>query len=93
MEVKNKHNDRSGYFFIENGDQEVAVMHYTIAGPGKIIIDHTEVDEAYEGKGLGRQLVKAGVEYARENHIKILPRCPFAHKIFDLTPDFADVLF
>lgn len=68
-------------------------MHYIFAGPGKMIIDHTEVDETYEGKGLGRQLVKAGVEYAREHQLKILPSCPFAKKIFEITPAFADVLF
>ena len=59
----------------------------------KMIIDHTEVKDEYEGRGLGKQLVKAGVNYARENHLKILPLCPFAKKIFDLTPAYADVLF
>ena len=68
-------------------------MHYIFSGPGKMIIDHTEVDEAYDGKGLGRQLVKAGVDYAREHKMKILPLCPYAKKIFDSTPAFADVLF
>ncbi len=78
---------------MEDDGKEVGLMHYTLAGPGKMIIDHTEVNEAYEGKGLGLRLVKAGVAYARENHLKILPLCPFAKKIFDITPAFADVLF
>jgi predicted GNAT family acetyltransferase len=68
-------------------------MRYSFAGPGKMIIEHTEVDDAYEGKGLGRKLVTAGVDFARENHLKILPLCPFAKKLFDITPAFADVLF
>jgi predicted GNAT family acetyltransferase len=93
MEVKNQNDGKRGVFFIEDDDKEIGLMHYIFSGPGKMIIDHTEVDEAYEGKGLGRQLVKAGVEYAREHHMKILPLCPFAKKIFDITPDFADVLF
>jgi len=80
-------------FYIERDGEEIGVMHYTLAGPGKMIIDHTEVNEAYEGKGLGLRLVKTGVAYARENHLKILPLCPFAKKIFDITPAFADVLF
>jgi len=92
MEVNNKNDGRNGYFFIMDQNTEIALMHYRIAGTEKIIIDHTEVNEGYEGKGLGKQLVKAGVEYARTRHIKILPLCPFAKKIFDLTPDFADVL-
>ena len=78
---------------MEDDGKEIALMHYTLPGPGKIIIDHTEVNEAYEGKGFGRQLVKAGVEYAREHQMKILPLCPFAKKVFAITPEFADVLF
>ena len=93
MQVKNRNDGKKGAFYIEDDNKEIALMHYTFAGPGKIIIDHTEVDEAHEGKGLGLQLVKAGVTYARENHLKILPLCPFAKKIFEITPAFADVLF
>lgn len=93
MEVQNKNDGHRGAFFIEDGGREAALMHYLLAGPGKMIIDHTEVSDDYAGQGLGKQLVKAGVEYARENHIKIQPLCPFAKKIFDMTPEFADVLF
>ena len=93
MEIQNKNNGKTGVFFIEYKGKEIGLMHYTLSGPGKMIIDHTEVNEAYEGKGLGRQLVKAGVVYAREHNVKILPLCPFAKKIFELTPDFGDVLF
>ncbi len=93
MQVQNKNDGKRGAFFIEDNGKEVALMHYIFSGPDKFIIDHTEVDEAYEGKGLGKQLVRAGVEYAREHKMKILPYCPFAKKIFELTPEFGDVVF
>jgi predicted GNAT family acetyltransferase len=93
MEIQNRNDGKRGAFFIEDEGKEIALMHYTFAGPAKMIIDHTEVNPEYEGKGLGRKLVKAGVDYAREQHIKILPLCPFAKKVFDITPDYADVLF
>ena len=93
MEVKNKNDGKRGVFYIEDDGKEIGLMHYIFAGPGKMIIDHTEVNDEYEGKGLGMQLVKAGVAYARENNMKIIPLCPFAKKIFDITPAFADVLF
>jgi uncharacterized protein len=92
MEVKNKNDGKRGVFYIEDGDKEIGLMHYIFAGPGKMVIDHTEVNKEYAGKGLGMQLVKAGVAYARENHLKILPLCPFAKMIFEKTPAFADVL-
>jgi len=93
MEVKNRNDGKRGVFYIDDAGKEAGIMHYTFAGPGKMIIDHTEVNDAYAGKGLGKQLVKAGVKYARGNHLKILPLCPFAKKIFELTPAYADVLF
>ncbi|MDF2431934.1 MAG: uncharacterized protein JWP44_1565 [Mucilaginibacter sp.] len=93
MEIQNKNDGKRGIFFMEDDGKEIALMQYIFSGPGKMIIVHTEVDEAYEGKGLGKQLVKAGVEYAREHQMKILPLCPYAKKIINMTPDFADVLF
>ncbi len=93
MEIQNKNDGKRGVFFMEDDGKEIALMHYIFSGPAKMIIDHTEVNEAYKGKGLGLQLVKAGVAYAREHRMKILPLCPFAKKMFDITPAFADVLF
>lgn len=64
--------------YVENGDQ--------------LIIDHTEVVEALQGEGAGKQLVEAAVKYAREHNKKILPICPFVKKVIDETPEFQDVL-
>jgi len=67
-------------------------MTYKKTGASVITIDHTEVDSNFRGKGLGVDLVKAGVKYARENHLKIIPTCVFAKKLIDLKPEFQDVL-
>lgn len=93
MEIKNLIDGRHGHFYIEVDGKEAGKMVYALAGPAKMVIEHTEVNDAYEGKGLGKQLVQAGVNYAREHHMKILPLCPYAKKLFDTTPEFADVLF
>ena len=66
-------------------------MTYSIAGD-IIIIDHTEVDAALSGTGAGKQLVAAAVAWARAEHRRIMPLCPFAKSVFDKTPEFADVL-
>jgi predicted GNAT family acetyltransferase len=85
-------NDRKGNFYISvNGKQE-GIMTFVFAGPDKIIIDHTEVNSEYNGKGFGKKMVSKAVEFAREKNIKIIPLCPFAKKVFDKTPEFRDVL-
>jgi predicted GNAT family acetyltransferase len=55
------------------------------------VITHTEVDETLEGKGIGKQLVAAAVDYARKHSFKIKATCLFAKKVLDRSPQFADV--
>ena len=93
MEVQHNHNEKNGVFFIEDKGKQIASMRYVFAGLEKFIIEHTEVNPEYEGKGLGKLLVKAGVDFARENRLKILPLCPYAKAIFKRTPEYANVLF
>lgn len=93
MEVKHRIEESKGAFYIDDGDEKAAEMTYSKAGNDKFIIDHTEVDDAYRGKMLGLQLVKAAVEYARQNSMKIMPLCPFAKKMFDKHSDLQDVLW
>jgi len=90
------HNSQSalrGKFYIGEPGHEVAEMLYTLWGPEKMIITHTQVESDHEGQGLGSKLVEAGVEYARSHSLKIEPQCAFAKRLFDHTPAYADVRF
>ena len=69
-----------------------AHMEFSIAGPGLVIISHTEVGEELRGQGVGRRLLDRVVDYARKNDIKILPLCPYAKSVFDKDPTLKDVL-
>jgi len=91
-EIQLEINDRKGFFHIDVNGKTEAKMTFVFAGPDKIIIDHTEVNEGNNGKGYGKKMVAKAVEYAREKNIKIIPLCPFAKKVFDKTPEFRDVL-
>ena len=92
MEIIQENNDRKGVFYAKENDKEMGEMTYVWAG-NKIIIDHTEVNPIYKGKGIGYALVEKAVEFAREKGIKIMPLCPFAKATFDKKPEYADVLF
>ncbi|WDT68568.1 GNAT family N-acetyltransferase [Cloacibacterium sp. TD35] len=93
MEIQHQDNGKKGVFFIEENGEIIAEMTYVWSGEDKIIIDHTEVSEKLGGKGIGKQLVHKAVEMAREKHIKILPLCPFAKRVFDKIEEYQDVLF
>ncbi len=92
QEVKIEVNDKNGFFYIEIESKTVAKMTFVFAGTDKIIVDHTEVNDAFEGKGFGKMMVKKAVEFAREKEIKIIPLCPFTKSVIDKTPEFQDIL-
>ncbi|MEG0851442.1 MAG: GNAT family N-acetyltransferase [Flavobacterium sp.] len=93
MEIQQINDTRRGYFEAVEDGKEAGKMTYTWAGDSKFIIDHTEVNPDFNGKGVGKKLVMAAVEYARTNKLKIIPLCPFAKSVFDKVEEIRDVLF
>lgn len=93
MEIQQLNSEKKGQFEALDNGLQAGILAYIWAGPGKFIIDHTEVSADFTGQGVGKKLVMAAVDYARENKIKILPLCPFAKSVFDKTPEIQDVLF
>ncbi|PRD48461.1 GNAT family N-acetyltransferase [Sphingobacterium haloxyli] len=92
MEVLLKVSGAKGSAVAQENDRRAGMMSYSIAGPNLIIIDHTEVEPAYNGRGVGKQMLYKIVEMARKESIKIIPLCPFAAKMFEKFDDIKDVL-
>jgi len=82
-----------GSFIYEKDGKQVGEMHYNVADEHKIIIDHTEVDEAEEGHGIGKKLLGELVSFVRSKQIKVVPQCTFAHATLKRSKDWQDVLF
>ena len=59
----------------------------------KWIIEHTYVDDSARGMGYASKLVEMIVEKAREEHVKIIPLCPYAKKEFEKKSEYNDVLY
>ncbi|MGV3590027.1 MAG: GNAT family N-acetyltransferase [Adhaeribacter sp.] len=93
MKVEQINNGKKGFFMATENNAEAGMMVYTWAGDTKIIIEHTEVNPAFKGQGVGQEMLLSAVKYARENHIKILPLCPFARSVFEKNEELQDVLF
>jgi len=93
MEIQQINDTRKGYFEAVEDGKEAGKMTYTWAGDSKFIIDHTEVSPDFNGKGVGKKLVLAAVDYARANNVKIIPLCPFVKSVFDKVEEIRDVLF
>lgn len=90
--IEREDNGEKGRFIIYENGEFAGEMTYTWAGKEKFIIDHTGVEEKFGGKGFAKELVMAGVAYARKNDLKIIPLCPYAKSRFERDKTIADVL-
>lgn len=86
------HDKEKKEFRAQDNGATAGRMTYTWAGDQRFIIDHTEVNPAFSGKGVGKKLVMTAVAFARKHHLKILPLCPFAKSTFEKNQDIKDVL-
>ena len=91
--IRQKQIGNKGMFFVGGEENILAEMTYNMPSNNKMIIEHTEVNDELRGQNVGFQLVKAAVDYARLNNVKIIPLCPFANSVFRKKKDFQDVLF
>ena len=92
MEIQLQEDETKGFAVATENGKTAGKMTYSIASSDFIIIDHTEVEPAFKGKGVGKELLYKIVEMAREKNLKILPLCPFANALFQKTPEIKDVL-
>lgn len=73
--------------------QQAGEMTYSRANEALIIIDHTMVEPAFSGQGVGNSLIVAAINYARTHSTKIIPLCPFAKSYFTKHPsEVQDIL-
>ena len=92
MLVQQTDDQKKGAFFVEQDGERLAEMTYSWAGEDKFIIDHTDVSDTLRGQGIGRHLLDAAVNFAREKQVKIIPLCPYAKSVFDKDSTLHDVL-
>lgn len=83
--------DNGGIFTIFVEDQKAGYLSYTNVDEKTVDAEHTKVYPEFEGKGIGKQLLSALVEYARDNDLGIIPTCSFVSHAFDKGHDYDDL--
>jgi predicted GNAT family acetyltransferase len=81
------HNEARGQFEIVLGDEK-AVLQYRRT-ENSITLVHTEVPQASRGRGLGNQLIRAALDFAHFNQLKVVPVCPFVKAYLQKHPEAA----
>jgi predicted GNAT family acetyltransferase len=74
-------------------DGELAGSAYYDAADDLIVFTHTEVDDAFEGKGVGSALARGALDDVRaDGRRKVVPRCPFIKGWIDRHPAYQVLL-
>lgn len=84
-------NESHGAFVIEDGGRRLAEMTIVLSS-GNVVVHHTQVAEELQGQGIAGKLLDTMVDYARTNHLKVVPLCPYVQTQFKRRPEkYADV--
>jgi uncharacterized protein len=91
MQSKMIHNAKDQQYEIWAGDE---LAGYTKYHPynGALAFIHTEVDERFEGQGLGSTLVRRALDEVRSRDESVLPFCPFVREFIGKHHEYADLV-
>ena len=53
---------------------------------------HTVVADELEGQGVGSALARAGLDYARQEGLQVVPSCPFVRSYIDRHQEYASLV-
>lgn len=86
-DIQLKLNDAGhGAFVLEEEGDRLAEMEVGIRD-GNMTVYHTEVAEVLKGQGIATKLLNEMVAYARQNHLKVIPLCPYVQAQFKRHPE------
>ncbi len=61
-----------------DGSQAGFVVYYLTQG--RYLLVHTEVEEQFQGEGVGSQLVRGTLDHIRDTGHSVVPLCPYVKK-------------
>ena len=85
-----QHNQQANRFEVEIAGL-TAYMSYLLTND-MIEYNHTLVPPTLGGRGIGSELVKYGLAFARVNHLKVVPSCSFVVAYIEKHPVYQDLL-
>jgi predicted GNAT family acetyltransferase len=82
--------ERSRYEVTVDG-QLAGHADYRDEGEVRVFV-HTEVDDAFEGQGVGSTLAREALDDVRASGRSLVPRCPFIRAYIERHPDHEDLV-
>ncbi|MEO5840903.1 MAG: GNAT family N-acetyltransferase [Acidimicrobiales bacterium] len=86
------HDNPSELRFEIHDDGKLAGFAQYVRRPGRIFFVHTEIDPAFEGRGLGSQLAGAALDAVRATGEQVVPLCAFIVKYIDRHAEYGELV-
>ncbi len=74
-----------------DGSEQAGLTTYERRGDVLVFV-HTEVDDRWEGRGVGSTLVRGALDDVRRDGLQVVAQCPFVASWIEHHPDYADLL-
>ncbi|WP_310962558.1 GNAT family N-acetyltransferase [Nocardioides terrisoli] len=76
---------------VRDGNAVAGFVQYTVPDETHVDLIHTEVDDAYGGRGLAGRVVAFALADIRARDLRIIPHCPYVQSWLKKHPGYADV--
>ena len=90
MELDVKINKERGRFEVPV-ENELAVADYKLTD-NTMVFTHTWVPRELRGQGIGKELVRQALEYARSHDYRVKGKCPFVKSYLDNHSEFSGII-
>uniref|UniRef100_A0A3Q1H9X8 Protein NATD1 n=2 Tax=Anabas testudineus TaxID=64144 RepID=A0A3Q1H9X8_ANATE len=86
-QIQVEHDRKRRQFVIRlNGSHDRAVLLYEYVGKKTVDLQHTEVPDAYRGRGIAKHLAKAAMDFVVEEDLKAHLTCWYIQKYVKENP-------
>ncbi|RYU79566.1 GNAT family N-acetyltransferase [Hymenobacter persicinus] len=86
--ITHNSDEQTFYATLQGYESELAYSR-----PTDDVIDftHTFVDEHLRGKGIGEQLAKTALDFARDQHLRVRTSCSFMRGFVEQHPEYQEL--
>jgi predicted GNAT family acetyltransferase len=84
------HNEEAKRFELHAGGLQSLLTYRRF--PDRIVFDHTEVPKSLERQGLAAKLARVALDFARANHLRVVPLCPYISSFIRKHTQYQDLL-
>ena len=84
-------NEAESQYEILVGNEVAGYATYTDRD-GARELPHTVVDPKFRGQGLSKPLIKAALDDAHADDVRVIPSCPAVERFIEQNPEYSDLV-